>query len=197
MVRAILFDFGGVIAEEGFKKGLKEIGRKNGLAPDEFFERATELVYATGYVTGTTSESSYWETLRQNTGIKGSDRDLRNELLSRFKIRSEMIDLLKKLKEEGLKTFILSDQTNWLDELNEKYDFFKYFNDIFNSYHLHRNKRDNALFSDICRMIGFRPETVLFVDDSPSNTQRAEKMGLNTITYKNLEQFRKELEDLI
>ncbi|MEE9523428.1 MAG: HAD family phosphatase [Thermodesulfovibrionales bacterium] len=197
MVRAILFDFGGVIAEEGFREGLKEIGRKNRLHPDEFFETATEIVYSTGYVTGTASESDFWEALRQNMGIKGSDNDLRNELLKRFKMHSEMLDLIKELKEQGLAMFILSDQTNWLDEINEKYDFFGYFKDVFNSYHLHRNKRDPDLFHDICRKIEFRPEDVLFVDDSPANTERADKMGLQTITYQGFEQFRKELKDLI
>ena len=197
MVKAILFDFGGVIAEEGFREGLKEIGRKNGLVPDEFFEAATELAYSSGYVTGTASESDFWEALRQNTGIKGSDNGLRNELLKRFKMRSEMINLIKKLKEQELAMFILSDQTNWLDEINEKYDFFGYFKDVFNSYHLHRNKRDPDLFLDICRKTGFKPEDVLLVDDSPANTKRADKMGLQTITYKGFELFRKELKDLL
>jgi putative hydrolase of the HAD superfamily len=197
MVSAILFDFGGVIAEEGFREGLKEIGRKNGLVPDEFLEAATEIVYSSGYVTGTASESDFWEALRQNTGIKGGDNDLRNELINRFTMSSEIIGLIKELKGQGLSIFILSDQTNWLDEINEKYNFFVYFDDVFNSYHLHRNKRDNALFSDVCRKIGFKPENVLFVDDNPTNTERANKMGLQTITYKGFNQFRKELKKLL
>jgi hypothetical protein len=36
MVKAIVFDFGGVLAEEGFKEGLKAIGKKNELDPDVF-----------------------------------------------------------------------------------------------------------------------------------------------------------------
>jgi hypothetical protein len=31
MIRAVVFDFGGVLAEEGFREGLKSITRKNGL----------------------------------------------------------------------------------------------------------------------------------------------------------------------
>jgi putative hydrolase of the HAD superfamily len=37
MIKAVLFDFGGVLAEEGFREGLKAIGVKNGLDPDDFF----------------------------------------------------------------------------------------------------------------------------------------------------------------
>jgi glutamate-1-semialdehyde aminotransferase len=31
MIKAVMFDFGGVLAEEGFKEGLMAIGRKNKL----------------------------------------------------------------------------------------------------------------------------------------------------------------------
>ncbi len=34
VIKAVLFDFGGVLAEEGFREGLKSIGRKNGLDPE-------------------------------------------------------------------------------------------------------------------------------------------------------------------
>jgi hypothetical protein len=36
MIKAVVFDFGGVVAEEGFREGLKAIGRKNGLDPRVF-----------------------------------------------------------------------------------------------------------------------------------------------------------------
>ena len=37
VIKAVLFDFGGVIADEGFWKGLQAIGKENGLDPDDFF----------------------------------------------------------------------------------------------------------------------------------------------------------------
>lgn len=194
-IKAILFDFGGVIAEEGFREGLKEIGRKNGLDPDGFFSVATELVYSTGYVTGHSGEEAYWYALREKTGIKGTDSELRNELLDRFVMRQEMLGLIKSLQGSVMSVSLLSDQTNWLDELNKRTPFFNLFDHIFNSYHMHKSKRDPALFPDICRTIGFQPEEVLFVDDNPSNTERAEKAGLKTIAYKNLGQFRKALKE--
>ena len=32
-IKAVLFDFGGVLAEEGFRNGLLELGRRQGLNP--------------------------------------------------------------------------------------------------------------------------------------------------------------------
>ena len=58
MIKAIMFDFGGVLAEEGFREGLKAIAEKNGLDPDLFYETAKELIYESGYVTGRSDEST-------------------------------------------------------------------------------------------------------------------------------------------
>ncbi len=118
MIKAVIFDFGGVLAEKGFREGLKAIGIQNGLDPDSFFQTASDLVYQTGYVTGISDEAYFWNTLREITGIKMNDKDLRKEIMDRFILKPDMIAYAEKLKSSGLITAILSDQTNWLEEVN-------------------------------------------------------------------------------
>ena len=48
----VLFDFGGVIAEEGWKEGLKVIAEANGLDESRFLQDAIDTNYATGYLLG-------------------------------------------------------------------------------------------------------------------------------------------------
>jgi len=47
VVEVIMFDFGGVIAEEGFKNGLRTIALKNGLNPEAFVREGFDLVHRT------------------------------------------------------------------------------------------------------------------------------------------------------
>ncbi len=49
-IGTVLFDFGGVVAEEGFRDGVREIGRKNGLDPDDFFSSADSLLSESRYI---------------------------------------------------------------------------------------------------------------------------------------------------
>ncbi|MBM3303121.1 MAG: hypothetical protein FJY85_24645, partial [Deltaproteobacteria bacterium] len=63
-IKAVLVDYGGVLAEEGFREGLKAIARANGLPEESFFDSATQAVYDSGYVTGHAAESAYWSLLR-------------------------------------------------------------------------------------------------------------------------------------
>jgi putative hydrolase of the HAD superfamily len=146
MVKAIVFDFGGVLAEEGFKEGLKAIGKKNGLDPDVFYGVTSELVYQTGYVTGMADESEFWNAVRKKTGITGDDEELRSEILRRFILRSVMLEYVKKLRSSGFITAILSDQTNWLEEINQDTSLFGRFDYIFNSFRLKKGKRDPSVF---------------------------------------------------
>jgi putative hydrolase of the HAD superfamily len=195
-IKAILFDFGGVLAEEGFRQGLMEIARSNGLDPVSFFELASAAAYNTGYALGKADEKIYWDTLREKAGIRGSDEELRREILSRFVIRPWMIDLVRSLR-DGLKDVsILSDQTNWLDELEARYGFFQEFTRVFNSYHMGKGKKDPELFSDIARELGLQPSEILFIDDNEGHTAGARSRGLNTILYRDRESLFSELAQL-
>jgi putative hydrolase of the HAD superfamily len=55
-ISIVLFDFGGVIAEEGFKAGLAAIARANGLDAPSFIQKAFEAIHSSGYVFGKASK---------------------------------------------------------------------------------------------------------------------------------------------
>ncbi len=197
MIKAVLFDFGGVIAEEGFREGLKFIAKTKGLDPEKFFFKVSELTYASGYVTGDATESNFWQIVRRETGINGSDDELRKEILKRFKLRQEMLDYARALRSSGLVIAILSDQSNWLEEINQNTPFFQIFDHIYNSYRLKKGKKDPTIFKETCQALGFRPEEVLFVDDNIDHIKRAEGESLYTIHFKDVDEFKKEMSRLL
>lgn len=194
MIKTVIFDFGGVLAEEGFREGLKAIAEKNGLNPEEFFRIADDLIYKTGYVTGMSDEVVYLNELRKVTGIKESNKEIKDEILNRFILRPDVIDYVKKLRSRGFITAILSDQTNWLDEINRKSPFFHHFDYVFNSFKLKKGKRDSSVFREVCSAIGLQPEETVFVDDNINNINRALQERLNAIQFINVKDLDRELE---
>lgn len=196
-IKAVVFDFGGVLADEGFRMGLKAIGRKNGLDPDDFFRTADALIYETGYVTGKCDESEYWRALREKTGIKGSDEELRKEVLSRFVLRPEMFEWVEKIKSSGLTVAVLSDQTNWIEEINERRPFYGRFDHVFNSFRTGRSKKDPSVFLEIASVMGARPSEVLFIDDNKANVERALRAGLKAFHFGCRADFEKTMGNLL
>ena len=189
-VKAILFDFGGVIAEEGFREGIKAVGRLNGLEPEAFFRLADDLIYETEYVTGKAGEADFWGVLRERSGIRQSDSELREEVLRRFTLRADVLELVDGVRNLGLTVAILSDQTNWLDELDQKNPFYHRFDLVFNSYKTGKGKRDPSFFRDVCRALGVAPDEALFIDDNLKNIERARGEGLRTIHFRSVPELR-------
>ncbi|MBW1855014.1 MAG: HAD-IA family hydrolase [Deltaproteobacteria bacterium] len=123
----------------------------------------------------------------------GYDRALRNEILPRFELRVWMLNLIKNLRKSSIRSAILSDQTNWLDELEAQNNFFKWFDRVFNSYHLGKSKKDPTLFDDVVDEMDTIPERALFVDDDRGNIARAGQKGLHTIHYQSRQTFERDL----
>lgn len=195
-LKGVIFDFGGVLCREGFREGLYAIARKNGLDPEPFFHLASDVIYDTGYITGRATEADYWEALRRDTGIRGTDADLTAEILSRFILHPVMIDAARSLRREGYVVAIASDQVDWLERLNERDHFYNEFDHVFNSYRIGKGKRDATVFDDMANALKRAPCELLFLDDNPGNVERAASRGMHAMVVANAEDTAEELRRL-
>ena len=196
MITVVFFDFGGVLAEEGFRDGLLSIARHHGLDPQEFLKTAVDLTFNQGFVTGKLDVKMYWQMLREKTGIHAPDDALSHEVLSRFTVRPWMLDIVKKLKQATIRVAILSDQTKWLDEFAKKHGFCQLFERIFNSYYLGMCKRDLALFDYVVAEMRVKPEEALLIDDNQGNIERAKQRGLQGILFQTRQSLEIELTEV-
>jgi putative hydrolase of the HAD superfamily len=197
MIKAVLFDFGGVIAEEGFYEGLLAIGEMNALNPEAFFKTAEALIVETGYLTGAGDEAAFWNAVRDLTCITMNDAELRYEILKRFKLRPKIIEYADLLKSRGFLVAMLSDQTNWLDEIDRKTSLFQHFDKVFNSFHIHKSKRDATVFRDVCSDLNVKPGEILFIDDNAKHIERAKAEGLQVIHFVGVADFRKQIREFV
>ena len=152
--RAVLFDFGGVLAEEGFSNGLEALGREQHLPVKDMTQAGMHAVYDSGYVTGQGTEADFWNLLRERTGLQGDDAGLTGTILDGFVVRPWILELVQRLRSLGYVTGILSDQTDWLDRLDASQHFYRCFDRVYNSYRLGKGKRDPSVFGDVAADLG-------------------------------------------
>jgi len=188
-IDVVLFDFGGVIAEEGFKQGIIAIAAAHGFDETALVQAAFDATYSTGYVLGNGTESDFWNEVKNKTGLNGLDVSLWHDVYPHFVIREWMIALVKKMKTRQIKVGILSDQTDMLDKLNREHDFFKWFDHVFNSYHIGKGKRDITIFDDIAAVLKTEPCRILFIDDHPEHIYRAKQRGWHALLYADRTSF--------
>jgi putative hydrolase of the HAD superfamily len=195
-IRAVLFDFGGVLAEEGFRNGLLQLAVEQGLSED-LPQQGMRAVYDSGFVLGRGTAGDFWALLKARTGLSGDDDALSRRLLDGFVLRPSMLELVRRLRRAGFTTGILSDQTDWLDALDARHRFFAAFDHIYNSYYLGRGKRDPSAFRQVADDLGLDPAAVLFVDDDAGNVERARAAGLHAIHFVDRAGFSAALERLL
>jgi putative hydrolase of the HAD superfamily len=196
-IRAVLFDFGGVLAEEGFRAGLHAIARLNGLDPESVHREGIDAVYESRYVPGTAKEADFWKQMRSRFHFNEMDAALTSIILDRFTLRPEMIDLVRDLRGRGLTRAILSDQTDWLDRLDRRDDFYREFDRVYCSYRLGKSKREPSLFDEVVADLALRPGEALFLDDDPGNVEFARSRGLRALCCDTATQCRAGLQNLL
>jgi putative hydrolase of the HAD superfamily len=167
------------------------------LAVEDMTAEGMAAVYDSGYVLGKASEAEFWSLLRERTGVRGSDIELRSRMFDGFVMRPWMLELIERLKAQGYITAILSDQTDWLDRLEAMHHFYRYFDRIYNSYYLGKGKRDPSHFSDVATDLGINPSDILFVDDNAKNVATARAVGMQAIQYVEQESFVKALKEAL
>ncbi len=197
MIDVGFFDFGGVIAEEGFVGGLRAIGLEQGKDPDAVLQAGVDAAWETEFVLGRSDEAAFWAFVRDRAGVKGEDAALRQYLYDHFVVRPWMLEAVDRVRAAGVRPAILSDQMWWLDKMDEKHGFFKRFDMVFNSYHSGLSKREEAFFELAIKGMGTTPARTFFVDDNEGNVERARKLGMNAILYVDRPAFERELYALV
>jgi len=196
-IKCVIFDFGGVIAEEGWTNGLHYIADQHGFDREEFFHKLNEIIFETGFVTGQCRAEDYWPVVKERVELKYSGEEMTKIVLDRFIPRDYIIKLIDDIKNAGYRLAILSDQTHWLDELNEKYGFMEPFEIVYNSFHKNKTKRDATFVVDLCDELGIKPEEAVFIDDNKGHIERALSKGVNAVLYDDYDRVMGELKTLI
>ena len=80
-IKAVLLDYGGVIAEEGFRNELVVMAREQGIGEGTILGVARREVYESGFVLGWGTEETFWAAMREGAGLRGSDAELTKRVL--------------------------------------------------------------------------------------------------------------------
>ena len=182
-IRAVYFDLGGVYYTDGFREGLYTIAGKHSLDQKEFFDNAVQIIFSNGYLHGRTPEKSFWEDLAAACGIDTDLSTERETILASFKPNEGMASLTSRLREQTL-VGLLTDQTNWLYELDERDDLLSAFDTVVNSYEEGFSKRDPEIFRIACERFSLLPDEIAFFDDNPGNIETGNEFGVRAYVFE-------------
>ena len=113
------------------------------------------------------------------------------------KINLELLDVIVKLRQSGLKVAIFSNAKS--NDLREKLDAHKMdelFDEIIISEEIGFQKPHKEAFDVLFEKLNVEPQEVIFIDDSPKSLEKAEEIGYHPVLFKNNEQLMDDLKNL-
>ena len=198
-IKAILFDVGGVLAlgensrlENGkfIPSGVHlNMAKKLNISIDQYID-SIDTAYVSA-ITGKLSKKEVIETLSKNFGVssKKLKRLYIDSYKKNFKQNKELFNKLFKLKKQGYKIAILSDQWFLSKEALMPKKLYKHFDEVIVSCDVGIRKPNKKIYQLAVKKLNFSPKEILFIDNQKWNISPAKKLGMKTILFKSNKQL--------
>lgn len=193
MIKAILFDWGGVLIGNP-DQGLMEycanaLGTKADILKPVFSQ------YEPLFQRGEIYEHNLWVSVcdKLEINLPASTSIWKDAVKSAFIDKQETHQLLQTLKQNDYKTGFLSNTEIPAVEhfLEKKYD--QFFDALIFSCIEKTAKPEEKIYQIALDKIEVKPEEAVFIDDKAVNIEMARKIGMNGIVFKSIDQVKEEL----
>ncbi len=191
-VRAVLFDFGGVLCFHPPEDRFQRIAALFGIPTHDFLR--IFWAHRIDYDAGLLDARAYWTQVAQAAGKPMDDTLLRKlvqyevELWNNYDQR--IMGWAARLHSSGIRTAILSNLPRVLGEaLRATPGFLDPFDHVTFSYELGIVKPEAAIYHDAVRGVRVSPPEALFLDDKRENVEGARAAGLHAEIYSTWETF--------
>ena len=197
MIKNIIFDIGGVLADFRLKEFLSEKGFDAAMIR-RILKASVLSPYWGKFERGETTEE---ETLK---GFASTDPEIEEDIRAAYSnvagmltSRDYAIPLVQGLKEAGYKVYYLSNYSKKAyDECGESLAFMPYMDGGIVSFRVGMTKPDPEVFRLFLEQYDLKAEECAFVDDTEENVLAAQAIGFYGIHFVSYEQLDRELRTL-
>ena len=200
MIKAIIFDLGGVYFTDGTKEAVKKISERYKLNSEELSEFfGAKSRTGKQYRQGKIASKQFWNEFEKKFKININEEELTKLWISFYKPIEGTIGIIKKLRKKGIKIYFLSDNVKERSEfLQAKFNFLENFDGGIFSHEAGITKSGGVkIFKIALEKAGNKPHEAIFIDDKEDYVKTAKILGMNAIHFKNSKQLEKEIKRLI
>jgi epoxide hydrolase-like predicted phosphatase len=192
-IKTIIFDCFGVVFDPVLGGWYKDNMLKRGLVDENLPNMFRQ------FDMGILTEEDIVDYFQKYDGINLTPEELWKEIDTYLRIDYSLVDIIKKLKQNGFKVILLSNANNSFFErkIYPTFPEFKsLFDDIIISSVVQMVKPDPDIYLHTLEKTSSHPEEVIFIDDSKVNVDAAIKLGMHGFIYTESTSFVKYLESL-
>lgn len=193
---AILLDYGNVISKPQNEARVEQMAQLTGLSTDAFSEEYHR--YRPDYDRGSLNGRDYWMRILDRGSVRPSTdligRLIEEDCLSWADTDARILEWVRRLKEDGYRTGILSNLPKELVEYTRShFDRLDDFEVAFFSSEFKMIKPDPELYDTVIGSLDVPAGEILFVDDRKENVDSASQLGIQSVLYESFEDLRDRL----
>ena len=192
MIKAIIFDWGGVVCYPITKRLVSKLKEKFNLE-----ERAIRKAYfkdLLDYEIGKLTDKDFWQKFCKELGINVDEEELMDIIRETEELDKEVYDLIANLKKTNRYTLVLLSNNIpvMVNYIRQKFDL-SVFDYLFFSNELGMRKPHLEIFRHVLKEIKINPENAVFIDDKQENLDAAATIGIKTILFQDAKQLKDDL----
>jgi putative hydrolase of the HAD superfamily len=197
VIRAVIFDYGGVLMRTANPLPRRELEQRFGLPPGGagglVFRSALWDEAQLGHITG----AAFWADVGQQLALDEEElAEFRQAFWAGDRLDRELMALVRHLRDESYRTALLSNAPAGLRSRLKRLAILDAFDVTVISGEEGVMKPDPEIFERTLARVGEPPEAAVFVDDSEANVTAARHMGMQATRFRGLAPLRRWLRDL-
>ena len=183
MIKAIIFDFDGVITYEGrFNHFTKQKTKQFNISPEVLHQIIRK--YWKPASLGETNSDEFWNEIAKEVGCE--KQEIRSLLMEYMYINEKMVDYIKLLKEKYKIALLSNHIADWIEEKLNVIGLNEIFDEKIVSYNVKLRKPDHRIYKLAAKKLELKEEECIFVDDKQGNVNAANEVGMKGILFTNL-----------
>jgi putative hydrolase of the HAD superfamily len=188
-IRAVVFDFGGVLTLPPTDRDLEKLRQLTGLDASTFVDRFASFRGA--YDSGLLNSREYWARVIDSRGNPPDADRLKalfeTDVAGWTRINEAVLQWAFRLQERGMRTGILSNMPrDLLRWIRRRFAWIERFEPAVFSCDLGFNKPQAEIYRACLQALGLAGSEVLFLDDRQENVAGAERLGIRALLFRNL-----------
>ena len=194
MIKAIMFDLGGVMLKNKVEAVYKRLSKKLNVDFDSF--KKLQKNHKNEMLSGKISAKDFAEIIKNHFNLKVNVLEKWKEgYFEVMPVNNELIEFVEELKKNYV-VGIISNVPELHAQINKERGVFSHFEPALISCDIGLVKPQKEIFELALEKLGLKAEECIFIDDRTEHLDVPKKMGFKTINYKNNKQLKKELLNL-
>jgi len=136
------------------------------------------------------TDDEYWIWALSEWNLDLSVSEIISLLIQGYEVNSRVVKTAKKIRENGYKTLICSNNfPARINGLQQRFQFLNDFDATVFSYEIGATKPSEKIFIELARRAKVETSGIVFADDNDLNLDGAKSIGILTFRYTTFDQF--------